>query len=176
MGDEYDNLVFTAYEDQQHENDQGTSSSSSSKVLISADNIHFAELLFNWYQTSNFPPGNSPSNAKRIRNVGCYCGRGGHFLGRWGQCPEGHPPVPISEQEKSKSRKVKKPRKKVYIAPIALLPEEVEVSQTSSSSSRQSDYCELFMWATWRSILTVAIDICCFERNFCPFSWLHDRK
>ena len=45
MGDEYDNLVFTAYEDQQHENDQGTSSSSSSKVLISADNISNFILL-----------------------------------------------------------------------------------------------------------------------------------
>ena len=105
----------------------------------------FAELLFNRYQTSNLQAEILPSSSKRIRNVGCYCGIRGHFLGRWGQCPEGYPRQPISEQQKEKSRPVTKSRKRAEIAPIAVREEEVEVSRTSSSSSYQLDYCEQFV-------------------------------
>ena len=45
MSDDYDNIEFLPYEEQDHEIDQGTSSSSSSKVLISADNFSNRKFL-----------------------------------------------------------------------------------------------------------------------------------
>jgi hypothetical protein len=50
MSDQYDNIEFLAYDEQHHENFHGTSSSSSSKVFISADNVSNF-LLLNSFST-----------------------------------------------------------------------------------------------------------------------------
>jgi hypothetical protein len=54
MSDQYDNIEFLAYDEQHHENFHGTSSSSSSKVFISADNVSNF-LLLNSFSTDIAP-------------------------------------------------------------------------------------------------------------------------
>ena len=110
---------------------------------------HFSNWRSNCRQIKSDSASEIAQSSKRVRNIGCRCGYEGHFLTRYGQCPNGYELLSPRALVALQSQKAKKPRKKSVIAPIAAPPVESVVSNIFATKS-----CSFLSYDYWRAFFT----------------------